>query len=409
MYECTDVRMYDFFLAYFVLTRVPMRKIILSFFVILNLFLPALYEAITKFGYPVIASPEGEAISSIRLLEQIASPFRLAMTGCSNLTATSYAEELTKDSAYSIADAYQVKGVSDAVGSMLRDEVGKAIEGSVREWFVESVQDNLDIKTPKNKQKEQMKAALKEKIKENLPKFAKEILYEKVFLGEFGDEVGDAKKIVDQVVDELKVTLNERIDMHVGGYYDELLDKVESKLRYGVGPVNIDLTNIRSSIDSLVNINNLEYGVTEALSYAFGDATANTIQNRIKDTLAGEFPSEVVKYLDYGPEKFAEYAGKVKEYLPGKKIDELKDRLLHMPLFVLPNSVYGAILAGSAATHFAAAYKGVTIDPYELKRGVEVSKVMLWQLKNKEGLSVDLASFLDALDMFSTKFGVNLK
>lgn len=45
---------------------------------------------------------------------------------------------MTKESAYQIAEAYQMEGVSDAVRGMVVDEVGRELAGKVKEWTVEA-------------------------------------------------------------------------------------------------------------------------------------------------------------------------------------------------------------------------------------------------------------------------------
>ena len=319
---------------------------------------------------------------------------------------------MTKESAYQIAEAYQMEGVSDAVRGMVVDEVRKELSGKVKEWTVEAFsevegQGKIELKAKEYKKKE-IKKKLKAKLKKYLPQIAKKVLYEELFLGEFGDEVKEVKGIVDRVVSELKMTFNERADQFVNKWYDKAIQEIDEYLKFQKGPFDVDLTNIRGTLDQAIRLDTIEWGLTDLMSRSVGESTTNALKKRIKDILNSRLPPEVNKYLDYGPEKFAEYASKIEDNLPGKKFNELKNQILHTPLFVLPNGIYCGILAGAASKHFAAAYKGPVVDPYELKRGIDVSRVMIWQAKNKEGFSVDLAMFLDAIKMLSKTFGVSL-
>lgn len=317
------------------------------------------------------------------------------------------AADLTESSAYEIGRAYQMEGAGQAVSGLTRKALSKELEGKIKEWTIDSIEESGGIDAAKSK-KVEIKKRLKEKIKKRLPGIVKKVLYEELFLGEFGDEVAEVKEIVGKIEEELNKTFNEQIDEYVGGWYDQAIGQIDEYLKFGAGPIAVQLTDLRGTLNNIIDMNTFEAGFSTALSQAVGNSTASAIQKRMADVLAGRLPPEAVEYLNHGPEKFAEYASKIEANLPANQFENLKKELLHTPLFIIPNGVYGGVLSVSASRHFALAYKGVTVDLYELKRGAEVTKVMIWQLKNKDGLSVDLAAFLDAINIISEKFGVSL-
>lgn len=323
---------------------------------------------------------------------------------------------VSKESAYQIAEAYRMEGVPEIVSGMVSAEIEMTLKKEMGGWVVESFTDRPTTHDPgpktlldKNElEKNEIKERLKAKIKKYLPEIVRKVLYEKLFMGEFGDEVKEVREIVDKITSELKVTINDRVDEMAGKLYDQVIDKIEDHLKQKHGPLDIDLTDIRGTVDGILQLENFEWGIMESLSEAVGESTAKALRGRVEDILAGELPPEFKEYLEKGPEEFARYAEKIKENLPGKKFDELKDQILHTPLFIIPNGVYGGILAISASRHIAAAYKGAVVDLYELKRAAEVSRVLVWQLKNKEGLSVDLGSLIDIAKVLGDKFGISL-
>lgn len=200
-----------------------------------------------------------------------------------------------------------------------------------------------------------------------------------------------------------------RVDEIIGSWYDRAFSRIEEHTKYNVGPVSLDATDLRGTIDSAVNGDVLTWGIDKTLSELVGKAEAEEIRKRLEVAFAGKLPPEPLEYLDKGPEEFAKYVEKIKERLPGAEIDKIKDGLLHTPIFVLKNDIYCGILAAQAARHFAEAFKASIPDPYEIKRGKEVTEVLVWQAKNKEGLNIDLATLLNTAKFLSEKFGIDLE
>ena len=286
--------------------------------------------------------------------------------------------------------------------------------GPLREWTIDSMESACQemglcrLSEGNERLKEAVKAKLKEKIQAALPVIAKEILYKELFLGAFGEEVAQVEETINQIVSELSVTFNDRIDQLADRLYDQAIGQVRDYLDHNVGPIEIDLTDIRGTLNSAIRMESVEWGLEQLTEELIGEVASGELHERLGDLLGGELPPEVSEFLNRGPDFVDRYLDKVREYLPGKQFDEKVNQLIHLPLFELPNSIYCVVLSTSATRHFAAAFKGPTVDPEEIRRGVEVTRVLIWQALNREGLSVDLKSLVDMTTLVSDNLGISL-
>ena len=163
-----------------------------------------------------------------------------------------------------------------------------------------------------------------------------------------------------------------------------------------VDPTNLDVTTIR-----MFDVSNIAGVAVRQISTEIGSSTVDSIRDRIMTAFDGKLPPEALDALRKGPREFEKYVSRMQEYMPGKKIDELKNILLNRPLFKIPTTAYAAILSANAARHYASAFQGVTVNLNELKRAVEVTKVMVWQVREKEGVNVDIMDIAN----FARDFG----
>lgn len=162
--------------------------------------------------------------------------------------------------------------------------------------------------------------------------------------------------------------------------------------------VAIDPTNLRGTIDQIVQPQLLVNLVKRPLAEAIGQSTVDAIQDRLSTALKGELPKELHDYLTTGIEHFTADAKTLEQYLPGVQWDKWKDKLLGKTVIHLPNTVYGAMLAGSAARHFSKVICGPgCFNTYELERGLEVIQFLTWQLTQRQGIAISVGQLVGFL------------
>jgi len=326
---------------------------------------------------------------------------------------------VTSENAKQIAEAFQMPGLGKFIGDQAKQTLVKEVGNKIAEWAAEGLHTLIGPKTmdqgPKTvnmkeafakdpQLSKKLKQEIQNKLQDWLPKMAKKAIYEGLLQKEMvGDEnLAEFKEIEEEVVKALNTTFNEQAEHWMGGWYDRMIEDVKDKL----GPAaTIPLEALpqifKGSIEPL-RISNL---LANQIGDAIGSSTVKGIQNNILKVLGGELPDEALKYLKMGPEKFQEYAEKYKQYLPAAQFAKLKDKVMGIHIVDLPNQVYGGILASSAAMHLAKAFAGMKVNFYELKRAKEVIETMVWQLRNKEAVSLNLGDFLGMVRMLGDQLG----
>lgn len=190
----------------------------------------------------------------------------------------------------------------------------------------------------------------------------------------------------------LQNKVKEKLDSAGEKYYQSLIDQLgpcfisRSHQNKCPLPESVDLTDLRGSIDSMLNVDQLRKLSKERLSDLFAD--------------------EIDKIRNM-PQRASREVKRIEGYLPGKQLAELKKKILNASILKMPNPVYGSLLAGSATKHFIKAFCGpFCFNPYEFKRGTDVVKVLGWQLSNRERISLTLKQFLELGKLLGDKFGM---
>ncbi len=318
-----------------------------------------------------------------------------------------------------LAGIYKLEGVAELVGSRSAQRLLGGEAGDVADVIKNALADTSATimerrrasvfsgsgRTLTDSDKLVLKSVLKEKLKtrfkEWIPQGAKKILYDDLFCSAVSKDE-DLKELV-----ELEKKIESALEKTLGEHAEEIASSIAAKLGAAGSQSEI--------IQALQNgrVSELALGAAaQTLSLAFGEAAVSGLKGRIEDVINGQLPPEALYYLRQGPEKFAEYSKKLKSYLPAEKLNDtvakVRELILSRPVVVLPNSAYIAILSGSAAAHFA---KGFASCPeacnwYEIKRGREVTKVLLWQAKAKDGVTLDLFDLVSIANVLAAKFGV---
>jgi len=285
--------------------------------------------------------------------------------------------------------AIELDGVAGFVEGRASSELMSEISENSRDWIAGAMNDVASEWRNEfrghSEYRRRVRAALKKRIEGWLPGEAKKIIARGV-AGELpgGGVTEEAARIADRVWRKMDGTMFEHLDALAG----RMIDGVERELRerYGIAGLvrAIDIPGMG------FDVRNASAIFVEELSSRIGNSTVDEIRDRIYRAFDGELPPEAVDALHRGPREFEKYISEMKEYLPGKRLSELKDMLLDRPLLKIPSAAYAAILSASAARHYASAFRGVTVDLYELKRAAEVTKVMIWQVREKEAVNIDI-------------------
>lgn len=303
----------------------------------------------------------------------------------------------------SIADAIRMDGVAGYIEGVSKRTFERMISDEGAGWmcdaFANAMNASKDGKSGSWREvfkqdlalKESVKTELKERIQERLPGLVKEVVLTHLLGSAVGQEkVGEALEIYERVIDEMNTTLNERVDLIADRMYSNVVDEMQAQLVRGELRRIVDVTDLRGSVERAFDLRNIADMAAGGLGRLVGDATVNGIRNRVADALSGNLPPELVDALRRGPEFLDGYVDRMRGYLPGELFDSLTDSVLNAPVIKLPTPAYASILAASAAGHYARAFGGVYVDAYELKRGVEVTRVMVWQIRNKDAINLSV-------------------
>lgn len=196
---------------------------------------------------------------------------------------------------------------------------------------------------------------------------------------------------------QLAQGLTRIIDKTAGPIYEGFVDTLSPCVRRdrhpGACPLPelLDITDLPGTIDQILAADTILGTVESGLGEAFDPAAIRGIRARLTTALESELPSEVAQALGRGENTIRDAADRARAHLPGEQFARFKSTVLESTIVRLPNPVYGAILSGSAARHFAAAFCGLgCFDPHEFKRGLEVIKVMTWQFAHREEIALSL-------------------
>lgn len=335
------------------------------------------------------------------------SPSTLAVEELSTKPASSSRPDISdwigSTDAHSFGTAFSLDGVEGYLSGRANEAMRTMISRDGTDWLCSSIADAINnSRRGKNlewtlrdifKQDPEVKAAvqaeLKKRFKKQIPAELKRIIVADLLGGAVGEEaMNEAVAIADRAMRELDTSLNERLDQALGGYYDSGVAAIRMKMEERGIPEWIDPTDLRSTLKQTFDLARVDELIVHQLSDVMGGAAVEGIRGRVADAMAGNLPPEAISALQGGPDAFEKYVASMSEYLPGRVIDGLKNSILNRPIVKLPTSAYSSILAASAALHFSKAFSGIYVDPFELQRGMEVTRVLIWQVKNKESITL---------------------
>ncbi len=300
------------------------------------------------------------------------------------------------------SDALRLEGVAGYVEGRAAEAIGRAFSREGAQWLSDAFADAinraregggmLDLEALFRQDealKARVQAELGRRLKAWLPGQAREVVMRDLLGAAVGErQAAEVNAIAGRVAREMEGTLNDRIDAAAGTLYDAALSRLRQRLSESGVPSWVDPTDLRATIRGALDLDRIGAAAANQLSGIVGEGTAAAIRSRIEDALGGQLPPEAIEALRRGPEAFERYVGQAQRFLPGGGLRGLSESALNRPLVRLPNEAYGAILAGTAAGHYARAFSGVFVDATELRRAVEVTRVMVWQLQHKEAISL---------------------
>ncbi|MBI2344165.1 MAG: hypothetical protein HYV02_07545 [Deltaproteobacteria bacterium] len=228
--------------------------------------------------------------------------------------------------------------------------------------------------------------ALRARIAELLPRQIENQLYERLH---------DAG--LDHTREEIASTLavlSRHAHQRLDAQFDRLMDAAYAKWQQQM-PLWSTATGLSAWIDRHVTREGLQSVVTPLLDDVFDAETTAAITAQLRDILAGNVPG-YASTVDRLERQLQEATDRGATYLPGAQWMRVKEGLLGRTIMTLPNQIYGAILSGAAARHFAQAFCGPgCFNAHEFTRGKEVVEVLLWQLRHREQIALSLKQLLD--------------
>ena len=342
-----------------------------------------------------------------------AAPAQSTLLGSDKVVADS-----TETALRSLSQAYQMSGLREMTENLSKRYLGEALGKKLPEWAGDAIVSVLSgrkgpglrerLNDPK--MRAEMKAQLSARLQQEIPRLAKSVVIDKLFNGVIAENDPQAKKIIDQMVHGLTTPLNTQADEWAERLYDKAVTAAEPYIKYnlqiGNNSLMLDATDLRGTISRTISMDTVGDIVSASMSEAFGESAYGQIQRRFDDLISGNLPPELARAIRDGPEKIDGLIAQGKSYLPSAQLEALKAKLMAIPVITIPNEVYGGVLAGSAARHFALAFAEFpAVNMVELNRGREVAQVLIWQLNNKQGMNLNVGQFLDLANLALNQAG----
>lgn len=268
--------------------------------------------------------------------------------------------------------AFQMEGLDRFVADQARAMLADGLREKLPQWVGESLKELAFAegaaakRSPDLQRSEKLKRAIQKKLEAWIPKQVKKILHKGLFPGEF-------KEIEAEVLKSLRMSFNDQADRWLHHWYDRLLKEI--------GPGGAIPPQASAWL-------------ADPLGKLIGQAVPKGFQSAVLQSLKGEVPEEVIRYLKMG-----------KGMLPAAQFAKLKKKVEELHVVNLPNRVYGGILASQVSIHLAKAFAGPKVNFYELKRAKEVAETLVWQLKNREYVSLNAADFLGMIRELEKNLG----
>lgn len=314
-----------------------------------------------------------------------------------------------------IVQAYELPGLSELSRNVALNYLKQELPGKAKDWLKEAYATVLQGGGPMSARdsaailarlkdpavQKQALSILKDRMVTELPKITRAILTDHIYKINCQQNCAQSTAMVTAMSGRITVALTKNAEQWVGKIYEAGIGQLEPylkhDLRVGAGTVKLDATDIRGTLDQVLNMNTVGNLIGMPLADAFGQEVYADVKRRFQDVLQGQLPPEAIAALNKGPDEFSRYAAQAKEYLPGAQLSALKDKVLNLPVLTIPNEIYIGILAANAAKHLAAGLAGCPLEcnPYEITRAAQVTQVMIWQGNTKQELSINIQQLMD--------------
>jgi RHS repeat-associated protein len=230
--------------------------------------------------------------------------------------------------------------------------------------------------------KERFKEAFLRRVEGVLPRTVDEVVGRRLFSGEMPRREYEA--LVGSVTDELDADMKGRLSIMADGVFERLMDADGALQNFGGGGA-VTLSDYIGHAQAPHAADFASAGYAKAL----GAATVRGMQKEILKGLEGRLPPDVVAAIRSGRAGELSSGQEASIGLAGT-VATIYDAAFGTPQIKIPTPAYATILAASAAGHYARAFRGLFVDPYELRRAIEVTSVLVWQVRNKENISISL-------------------
>ena len=346
---------------------------------------------------------------------------------CILLTITSSATAKIADLDYGVISSYIHSYASRALVGEFDQEISEAFVDAydaVRNYDGSKKDDESKHNNPKENSdnqlrfREPVKRELTRRIKEKLPQITRKILREQVFQNAIGNEnIEQWQQFEEKIVAQLNTKWGDIADQTADKIYDSFINYRVNNLQNNLSSYDVDVRDFKATVESWVSSTRVDNYLGEVLADELGESTVSAMRNRIDSFMNDELPPEVSGYLNYGPEFLAEKRKELSEYFPGHQFQNLLnqtrineayqfiDELMMRSIIKIPTPAYAAVLSAFAAQHFAKAFSGITVDPNEIRRGLEVTRTMVWQIQNKKRLDVTLKDIMSFGSQFAEYMG----
>ncbi|MBT3182000.1 MAG: RHS repeat protein, partial [Deltaproteobacteria bacterium] len=321
-------------------------------------------------------------------------------------------EKILLDEMGLLQDATRMDGVAKYIGEVGADYLRGAIFNRAAGWIIESVDELKGLKG-RGESAEHFISALKEdaelsiqvrkgierRIRDQLHDIARRVIADKIF-GDISDgtKMNEALDIADRATREIETNMGDRIDAIAGSLFTSVIERMDEIVVSQMFDAKAELQGVNDLVSGAFAQGDISDNISRAMGEMIGEGAVSSIRQRIRESLEGSLSPDLLNVLTESPKALEEYLARNPKNLPMGSLDEIANSVLNFPSIKFPTPAYASILAASAAGHFARAFKGVFVDPYELRRGTEVVRVMVWQIENKEAINLSLMQIGSIVD-----------
>lgn len=286
---------------------------------------------------------------------------------------------------------FPLDGVAGFIQGKAQGLIAQRLTQDAPGWFAEAFQSHRVYEGVTSKVK--VVSDIKQRMSSWAPSVSRQVLREVLFQNAITkEEVAELEALSQSIEGALNASLEGMLDSLAGTLYDQAVMGTEPH-RW---PPSEAL--IRQQLE--------RYGsIAPSLSQLMGDATVAGIRSHVSSLMEGKVPDGVLEALSQGDDALRQYLAQWQNNPVSSTLSKLTQSVLMRPRVTLPTGAYAGILAASAAGHFARAFSGWEINPEEIKRGLEVTRVMIWQVQKKERVNVALLSLAGVARGMAARFG----